>query len=568
MGGQPGVGRGPARRVYTSVPTYRTIDPQLKKMLNLLEEDVPTKPAIIYAEVLDQRLLNARNLVRAIPQVGPLVAGLMGKVKVIGLALTNFHKEKGEATIALEYVSDDDARTSVRTEITPLLNMAKPPVDQVLGTQIVIQADNQGGSDPNNPYFGGPGGPGGVGGPGGLGSPDGEGGKFGPPMPPGGGGGAPGPPGLPPGGGPPMGPGSFGPPGGFGPPGPPGGFPGGTPGSTDTQSTVGLGLADRVVTIAISIHWKEDVFYKEVNPRVQRLAGQLKGRMSVLSGENDWFSLAEGTKRMLSQNQPFPRGTAERNVVEQRYRLPYPPETRVSFLAELLPFLGKRELRAQIDDKKEWYDKDNRAAAEAWVPEFLVPYYPQTSWRATSPHTPETTLGGTNFVAPAGLGLDAARYNPADAEQAKKVGITGYGWGSKPEEIKDGLSNTAYLLQAAPGSGRPWIAGGGATVVGIDDRGDPMRDFTHRRPDGQRGTYIVMADGSVRWVKEGTDPRIFRALITRSGGETIESLDGAAPKVQPQRQFELQGTNLPVKAENPPKAKVAEKKEGKKDNGK
>src|SRR5262249_860691 len=69
-----------------------------------------------------------------------------------------------------------------------------------------------------------------------------------------------------------------------------------------------------------------------------------------------------------------------------RYRLPPPPEQRVSFFAELLPYLGKAGLKTQIQDRKfPWFAKENLNAAEAWVPELLVPYYPQESWRAGPP---------------------------------------------------------------------------------------------------------------------------------------------------------------------------------------
>ena len=45
------------------------------------------------------------------------------------------------------------------------------------------------------------------------------------------------------------------------------------------------------------------------------------------------------------------------------------------------------------------------------------------------------------------------------------MGLTGYDWGSKPEEVTDGLSNTIYLMQTPPGLQQPWIAGGGAVPL-------------------------------------------------------------------------------------------------------
>ena len=45
-------------------------------------------------------------------------------------------------------------------------------------------------------------------------------------------------------------------------------------------------------------------------------------------------------------------------------------------------------------------------------------------------------LGGTNYVAIAGVGADAARFNPKDPSYQKLVGISGYDWGSAVEEVQ------------------------------------------------------------------------------------------------------------------------------------
>jgi uncharacterized protein (TIGR03067 family) len=197
-----------------------------------------------------------------------------------------------------------------------------------------------------------------------------------------------------------------------------------------------------------------------------------------------------------------------------------------------------------VQEKKyPWYAKENLPAAEEWVPEFLVPYYPQTSWRAYHPMAEHHVLGATNFVGLAGLGLDAGRYDPANPEHAKKVGIVGYDWGSKPEEITDGLSNTIYLIQVKPGLQRPWIAGGGATVMAVDDKAtNPVEDFVHSTPDNKRGTYVLMADGSVRWVNDTIDKKVFLGMVTRAGGENLGDLDAKAPKMAaPKKEVEIKG---------------------------
>jgi hypothetical protein len=36
------------------------------------------------------------------------------------------------------------------------------------------------------------------------------------------------------------------------------------------------------------------------------------------------------------------------------------------------------------------------------------------------------------------------------------------------------------------------------------------------------GFYAGMADGSVKWIPSSTDEKVFRAMITRSGGENVD----------------------------------------------
>jgi hypothetical protein len=539
-GGPGAAPAAPPRRLFTTVPTYRTIDPPLKKMLNVLEENETDPPAIVYAEKLDQRVLNGRQFLQVYQQTGSSAAALISRVQMVGGILNNLTQDKGDALIALEFVSDDDAKKTVAEAILPNLRVATPVVDALLGTSTQVK-DNTGGDQGGNT----PGGSGGPGGRPGGGFPGGSDGG-----PPGGGfpgGSGRGRPGGSPGGR--SGPGGEGGDEGGFPGGQqqqrPGGFPGGNPSDGGTPSAINAGLieinlADRLVTISATMKWPEDKFKSFLAPQITRLSGMMKGRMSVLNGDIEWHRLANVSNKLQDGKKAYPRGTLDRESGDTRYRLPFPPEQRCSFFVDLLPYIGQGPLRNQIQDKKfPWYAKENINAGETWIPEFLVPYYPQETWRASHPLAEGKSLGATNYVAPAGLGMDAGYYDPANPEMAKKIGITGYSWGSKPEEIKDGLSNTFYLLQAAPGTARPWIAGGGATNVGIDEA-DPMAAFVHRLPDGKRGTYALMADGSVRFLKEGTDPKLFMALVTRAGGESLTDLDKNAPKVAPTKGLETE----------------------------
>ena len=498
----------PARRLYTTVPTYRTIDPPLKKMLNLLEADETDPPAVVYAEKLDQRIFNGRQYQQLYQQTGNAAAALLARVQMVGAVVTQLTQDKGNVAVSLEFVSDDDAKKTVAEAILPGLKVVTPFVDFTLGTRTQVKDNSgagQGGSSPGDP---------GLSEGGDAGAP----GSRGPPQssaPPGRGRGAPG--------GDDEGRGGF--------PGQPGAGPDGGLPTAANAGLIEIDLADRLLTVTATMKWPEEKYKAVLAPLITRLSSMMKGRMSVLTGEIEWHRLASVSGKLQDSKKSYPRGTLDRESSDTRYRLAYPPEQRCSFFVDLLPYIGQGPLRNQIQDKKfPWFAKENINAGEAWVPEFLVPYYPQETWRATHPLAEGKALGATNYVAPAGLGLDAGYYDPNDPERAKKVGITGYTWGSKPNEVKDGLSNTFYLLQAAPGTARPWVAGGGATNVGIDEA-NPMAPFVHKLPDGKRGTYALMADGSVRFLKEGTDPKLFNALVTRAGGESLSEFDANAPKV-------------------------------------
>jgi len=283
----------------------------------------------------------------------------------------------------------------------------------------------------------------------------------------------------------------------------------------------------------VDVTWPDEVYYRLLGPRFSGYVNQLKGKAAVYAGTETWHALGRAVKQYGSERKELPPGTIavmRPDDHDKRLGVAYPPAQRASFFVELLPALGRGGIRQLIDPAQGWLHSSNAAQAGNWVPELLVSYYPQSAWRATSPLAPDFTFGGTNFVAVAGVGLDAPRFDPK--VNAKDVGVTGYDWGSKLDQITDGPENTIYLLQTPPGAPRPWAAGGGATVVGLDQK-NPMAAFKHTRPDGKQGTYAVMADGTVRWLPADIDPKTMLAMATRAGGEKLPDLDTVAPRVLP-----------------------------------
>jgi hypothetical protein len=77
-------------------------------------------------------------------------------------------------------------------------------------------------------------------------------------------------------------------------------------------------------------------------------------------------------------------------------------------------------------------------------------------------------------------------------------------------DFPDGRSNTFLIVEAGPPV--PWTK---PEEIPFDPDG-PVPELEGVFKDGFR---VVMADGSRRWVKKGTEPWAIRAAITRNGGE-------------------------------------------------
>jgi hypothetical protein len=127
----------------------------------------------------------------------------------------------------------------------------------------------------------------------------------------------------------------------------------------------------------------------------------------------------------------------------------------------------------------------------------------------------------THFVGLSGVGIDSAdaefRKDPANI---LKLGVFGYDDAMSLKSIERGLSNTALMIQvpydgtAAPGA---WMAGGGSTVRGVPEKRS-IQPFVSTKFNGQRGTMVLMADGSVRFVSENVSDAVFQAMVTVRGG--------------------------------------------------
>jgi prepilin-type processing-associated H-X9-DG protein len=173
-------------------------------------------------------------------------------------------------------------------------------------------------------------------------------------------------------------------------------------------------------------------------------------------------------------------------------------------MVALLPYLEQDALYKQIDLEKGY--AGNLPAVQTNIKLFLCP-----AWKEA-----EKANAVTNYVAMAGIGLDAAT-RPAGAPGN---GFMGYDRLTSWSMIKDGLSNTIALMETRSELGA-WARGGSSTVRGFDPdaplSGDPGQFGGH-----PGGLNVAYADGSVHFMTFTIAPSVWAALITIDGGERFD----------------------------------------------
>ncbi len=185
-----------------------------------------------------------------------------------------------------------------------------------------------------------------------------------------------------------------------------------------------------------------------------------------------------------------------------------PPEKRLSMYAAALPDLELEELWVQLHTDRAWDDESNERIVNTRIGVFRCPDRAQSSVETPMP---------TPYIGIAGLGTDA----PFLPKGHPRVGIFGYDRQTALKDITDGQSYTMVVVESGRVRGS-WLAGGPATVRGLDTAELPYlgsgRQFGGLHPTG---AYVAFADGSVRFISDTVDPRIFEALSTIAGGERL-----------------------------------------------
>jgi hypothetical protein len=191
-----------------------------------------------------------------------------------------------------------------------------------------------------------------------------------------------------------------------------------------------------------------------------------------------------------------------------------------SWMIQLLPYVGYRDLYARFDSTKGWHEIENLPYACQVIPAFLDPGNRNHSMHVIGK---KNAIGPafTHFVGMAGIedsrNLVAASLPRSDP----RAGIFGYDQVARPEEITDGTTNTIMLISSGKIVGA-WASGGGATIrAARAPYFDSITGFGTASSPGS-GALVAMADGSVKRISKEIDPAVFRALCTIHGGETVD----------------------------------------------
>jgi hypothetical protein len=240
----------------------------------------------------------------------------------------------------------------------------------------------------------------------------------------------------------------------------------------------------------------------------------LRGELNLMDGGSHVHRLAKGLRDLGARNQGLPYGAYNR-VADNRNGYQFEPEKRVSWMAELLPYMGYQTLSGRINRNKSWDDKENLMIARTLIPEFLDPSYPRNTYYVAYPGL-KTEVAATHYVGLAGLGEDVA--SEAEEDAGGRVGAFSFNRTTPFSRFAaKGTSNLAVMMRVPPRYGSPWMAGGGSTVRGVPEKGKLDQ---YLGGENEQGTYVLMGDGSVRFVKKTISPEVFREMCTLKGKNT------------------------------------------------
>ncbi len=195
-----------------------------------------------------------------------------------------------------------------------------------------------------------------------------------------------------------------------------------------------------------------------------------------------------------------------------------PPQRRLGWLVGLTGYI--EQWFWIFNMSRAWDDDENRITRGRGVeeqPRVVARVRLLTCPLAREPE-PAPMPGLTSYVGITGLGRDSASL-PKDDPRA---GFFGYDRQTSITDIKDGLATTMAVAETTERG--PWTAGGTHTLRGLDQGRRPYIGRGQPFGGNHGGEAIVLfADGSVRSLRESIDPKVFEALSTIAGGESLST---------------------------------------------
>jgi tetratricopeptide (TPR) repeat protein len=161
-----------------------------------------------------------------------------------------------------------------------------------------------------------------------------------------------------------------------------------------------------------------------------------------------------------------------------------PGKPLFSWRVDILPFLEEEKLWKEFRHNEPW-DSEHNKKLLGKMPRLLAPVTGHPKEKNTT-HYQVIIGGGALF------------------DFKKRINM---------KDIKDGAANTIMIVEAEETV--PWTKP--ADVIYDPDK--PLPKFGGLFMDG---FHAVFADGTVRFIKNDTDEKLIRALITRAGGEAVD----------------------------------------------
>ena len=172
-----------------------------------------------------------------------------------------------------------------------------------------------------------------------------------------------------------------------------------------------------------------------------------------------------------------------------------------SWMTELLPYMGEKQLYDSINQARPYDDPANEEGMRAILPQFLS--------AGSDRDTTGRGFGAAHF---SGVGGEVI----TDDSTIAQLGIFGDGQTVRQGDISDGLSQTFAVGEVAdsfPAWGEPENFRAIGRGLNRDIRGFGNADRT--------GAMFLMADGSVRFFSNKTAPLVLQQLSTRNGAERV-----------------------------------------------